>query len=137
MQASMARAAQTYYRTQVTSQSPVELVVMLYDGAIRFLGVASDAMRRRDLVAKGEAMSRSLAILGELQNTLDLEAGGDVAQKLDALYTYINGRLLDANMHNVPEHVDESIRLLSTLRSAWVEIAAPGRAATPSLQARG
>ncbi len=129
MQAMMARAAQAYYQTQVQSQSPLELVVMLYDGALRFLHKAADAMSHRDLVAKRDAVSRSLAILSELQNTLNMEAGGEVAQRLDALYTYMTGRLLEANMHNNVEPVQETIRLLTMLRSAWAEISAPSNIA--------
>ena len=75
MQAAMARGAQAYYQTQVQSQSPLELVVMLYDGAIRFLNVAADGTRRQDLKAKREGMSRALAIISELQNTLNLQGG--------------------------------------------------------------
>jgi flagellar secretion chaperone FliS len=124
MQAVMARAAQTYYQTQIQSQSPLELVVLLYDGAIRFLQVAADATRRNDLVAKREGMSRSMAILAELQNTLNLQEGGEVAHSLDRLYTYITGRLLDANVKKDPAPIDEVIRLLRPLRDAWAEIAA-------------
>lgn len=129
MQASMARAAQAYYQTQVQSQSPLELVVMLYDGALRFLHQAAEAIGRRDLVAKRDTMSRSLAIISELQNSLNMEAGGDVAQRLDALYTYMSGRLVDANIRNSAEPIHETIRLLTMLRSAWVEIASPAKVA--------
>jgi flagellar secretion chaperone FliS len=127
MQAAMARGAQAYYQTQIQSQSPLELVVMLYDGALRFLQMAADGTRRNDLVAKREGMSRSMAILAELQNTLNLQEGGEVAQSLDHLYTYITSRLLDANVRKDPAPVDEAIRLLRPLRDAWAQIAAtPG-----------
>lgn len=126
MQGSMARAAQAYYQTQVQSQSPLELVVMLYDAALRFMRAASDAVQRRDLVAKREAMSRAMAILAELQNSLNMEAGGEVAKSLDALYTYVNGRMVEANIQNTTEPIAESIRLLTTLREGWAEIAKPG-----------
>jgi|WetSurMetagenome_2_1015567.scaffolds.fasta_scaffold113269_2 flagellar secretion chaperone FliS len=127
MQAVMARAAQAYYQTQIQSQSPLELVVMLYDGALRFLLVAADATRRNDLVGKREGMSRATAIIAELQNTLNLQDGGEVAQSLDRMYTYITGRLLDANIKKDPAPIDEAIRLLRPLRDAWAQIAAtPG-----------
>jgi flagellar secretion chaperone FliS len=127
MQAAMARGAQAYYQTQIQSQSPLELVVMLYDGALRFLQMAADGTRRNDLTAKREGMSRSMAILAELQNTLNLQEGGEVAQSLDHLYTYITSRLLDANVKKDPAPVDEAIRLLRPLRDAWAQIAAtPG-----------
>lgn len=123
MQAVMARAAQAYYQTQVRSQSPVELVVMLYDGALRFLHMAADGMRRHDLVAKREGMSRATAILAELQNTLNLQEGGEVAASLDRLYNYISGRLFEANAKKDPAPIEEAIRLLKPLREAWSQIA--------------
>ena len=129
MQGAMARAAQAYQHTHVTSQSPLELVVLLYDGALRFLQMASDGTRRSDLAAKREGMSRGLAIIAELQNTLNLQEGGDVAKSLDGLYTYITGRLIDANVRRDPTPIDEAIRLLRPLRDAWAQIASP--AATP------
>jgi flagellar protein FliS len=121
----MARAAQAYHQTQVNSQSPLELVVMLYDGALRFLQMASDGTRRSDLAAKREGMSRGMAIIGELQNTLNLQEGGDVAKSLDGLYTYITGRLVEANVRRDPAPIDEAIRLLRPLRDAWAQIASP------------
>jgi flagellar secretion chaperone FliS len=128
MQATMARAAQAYYQTQIQSQSPLELVVMLYDGALRFLQLAADATRRRDLTAKREGMSRAMAILDELQNTLNMSEGGEVAQSLDQLYTYINGLLIDANIRKDAAPIDEAIRLLRPIRDAWSQVAtAPGQ----------
>jgi flagellar secretion chaperone FliS len=132
MQAVMARGAQAYYKTQIQSQSPVELVVMLYDGALRFMQMAADGTRRRDMVAKREGMSRAMAILAELQNTLNLEEGGEVGRSLDALYTYITGRLVDANLKKDPAPIEEAIRLLRPLREAWAQIAAP-QAANPGI----
>jgi len=126
MQGAMARAANAYYQTQVTSQTPLELVVMLYDGALRFMRMAADAMRQQDLHAKRHAMSRTMAIIQELQSSLNMEAGGEVSQQLDRLYSYVTTRLLEANMHSSVEPIDECIRLLTTLRDAWAQIATPG-----------
>ncbi len=123
MQTTMARAAQAYHQTHVQSQSPLELVVLLYDGALRYMQMASDAIRRDDLVAKREGMSRSVAFISELQNTLNLDEGGQIAQSLDALYAYIAGRLIDANVRRDPAPVDEAIRLLKPLRDAWAQLA--------------
>jgi flagellar secretion chaperone FliS len=124
MQGLPARAAQAYVQTHVQSRSPLELVVMLYDGLLRFIGEAQSAMTSRNLHGKREAMSRSLAILSELQSTLDMDHGGDLAGSLDALYTYINGRLLEGSLQNDPLPLDECARLLRPLREAWSEIAA-------------
>jgi flagellar secretion chaperone FliS len=123
MTPTLARGAHAYYQTHVQSRSPLELVVMLYDGAIRFLEQAGDAMARRDMATKGEALSRALAILAELQSTLNVEAGGEVALQLDALYTHMINRLIDANLMREQAPIDEVLRLLRPLREAWAEIA--------------
>ena len=124
MQAYPARAAQTYLQTHVQSRSPLELVVMLYDGLLRFLGDAGSAIESGNVAGRRDAISRALAVLSELQSTLNMEQGGEVAASLDALYTYLNGRLLDASLNNDRAPIDESARLLRTLRGAWAEIAA-------------
>lgn len=124
MQAFPSRAAQAYAQTHVQSRSPLELVVMLYDGLLRFVGEAESAVATRNLTAKREAVSRALAILSELQSTLNLDQGGDVARSLDALYTYINGRLLEGSMQNDLMALQECARLLRPLREAWSDIAA-------------
>ena len=124
-----ARGAAAYYETHVTSRSPLELVVLLYDGATRYLGHAADAIRHGDLVAKRDGMSRGVAIVNELHNTLDMEAGGEVAHRLDELYAYILGRLVEANLTNDAGRVDEAVRLLGILREGWAEIVSRSSAA--------
>jgi flagellar protein FliS len=129
-----ARGANAYVQTHIQSRSPLELVVMLYDGALRFMGDAKSAIERHDLAAKRTAMSRALAVLGELQSTLNMDQGGQIAQQLDALYIYVNGRLLEATMKNDVAALDECIKLIGTLRGGWAEIAARETApsATPT-----
>ena len=117
------RAAQAYRRVESESRSPLELVVMLYDGALRFVNDAREAHARRDLRARGKAISKTLAIIGELQSTLDMERGGAVAEQLDNLYTYINSRLLDVTMKQDLTACDEVHKLLSTLREGWAQAA--------------
>jgi flagellar protein FliS len=117
------RAAQAYRRVESESRSPIELVVMLYDGALRFVREAREAHDRKDLRARGKAISKTLAIIGELQNTLDMEKGGAVAEQLDNLYTYINARLLDVTMKHDVAACDEVHKLLSTVREAWSQAA--------------
>lgn len=123
--------ADAYRQAEALSRSPLELVVMLYDGALRFLSEAREAMARRDLVSRGRAISRALAIVSELQSTLNLERGGLVADDLDRLYTYINGRLLDVNLKQDATAIDEAHRLLSALRDGWGQIASAPAASAP------
>ncbi len=89
------RGAEAYRRIEAESRSPLELVLMLYDGAIRFVGEAKAAVARNDVAARGQAISRAIAIVSELQNTLNVDQGGDVARELNRLYSYVNTRLLD------------------------------------------
>jgi flagellar secretion chaperone FliS len=118
------RATQAYRRVESESRSPLELVVMLYDGALRFLGEASAAAARGDLRARTQAISRVLAIVAELQSTLDLEKGGAVADQLDDLYTYITSRLLDVAIKKDATAIDEARKLLTPIRDAWSQVAA-------------
>jgi flagellar protein FliS len=118
-----------YRRTAIETRSPVELVVMLYDGAIRFLGEARDAIARNDVHGRTEATRRTLDIVTELQNTLNMEQGGEIARELDRLYTYIATRLLDVTRGDATA-ADELHKLLSTLREGWSQ--ATTAAATPA-----
>ena len=123
MQQTLARGAQADYQTQIQSRSPLELVVMLYDGALRFLQQTADAMQRGDLVAKRDSLSRAMAIVTELHGMLDLEQGGEVAASLDSLYTYMMERLTTANQQRDAAPVAEVMRLMTGLRDAWSQIA--------------
>lgn len=123
------RGIGSYRQTAVESSSPVQLVVMLYDGALRFCAEARGAILRRDVVAKGKALSRAIAVVGELQGTLDLERGGEVATSLHRLYDYLNDRLMAASFEQAVGPLDEAIKVLSTLREGWAGVAAQGEAA--------
>jgi len=117
------QAANSYLQTEVQSRTAIELVVMLYDGALRFTAQARDAIERKDIPARREAITRTLAIVSELQSTLDMEKGGAIAESLDRLYVYVNGRLIDASFKQDVGPIDEAAKVLTALRDAWVEIA--------------
>lgn len=121
---SVHRGLSSYRQTQVQSRTPLELVVMLYDGTLKFLNVAREAIERRDLVARRDAVSRALAIISELQSTLNMAEGGEIAVRLDALYAFANERILLAVQQNSVVPLDEAIRVIETLRDSWVTIAA-------------
>lgn len=124
MHASSARAAAAYRQTHVESSSPLELVALLYDGALRFTAATRDAIARHDLPARRDALSRAIAIVSELQTTLNPAEGGEIAASLDALYTYVLGRLVDVNVKRDDSALDEVDGLLRPLRDAWRELAA-------------
>ncbi|MDE3153962.1 MAG: flagellar export chaperone FliS [Acidobacteriota bacterium] len=123
MPAAAARAASAYQQTQVQSCSPLEQVVLLYDGAIRFLTAAREAMDRHDLQARHRGISNALGVVNYLQSTLNMTEGGEVATRLDALYTYIRGLILDGNLRHEPGPIDEARQLLDVLRDGWAQIA--------------
>jgi flagellar protein FliS len=112
-----------YQQVEVNTCNKLQLVVMLYNGAIRFLGEARTAIVAKNIRAKAVALDRALAIIGELQSTLQLEEGGEVAASLNNLYNYMNESLLLASAKMDERPVDHVIRLLKTLNSAWTEIA--------------
>jgi flagellar protein FliS len=118
-----------YRQTQVQSRTPLELVVMLYDGALKAMTAACEAIERRDIPARRDAISHALAIVSELQSTLNIAEGGQVAASLDELYGYANRRLLDAAMKNDVKPINDVRRVFETLRGAWQTIATPQAAA--------
>lgn len=119
------RVVTAYRQTEVQSRTPLELVVLLYDGGLRFLHQTREAIARGDIAARRDASARALAVVSELQNTLNMEQGGDIARQLDELYAYVNGRILQAAMDNSVAPIDDATRVLSMLRESWAAIAAP------------
>jgi flagellar secretion chaperone FliS len=118
------RGALAYRTVDAQSRSPLELVVMLYDGAIRFLGDALDADQRKDVWARARAVSKALAIVGELRSTLNVEEGGDMAVDLDRLYDYMMTRLLEVSTKRDASGLQEVRQLLVTVREGWVQVSA-------------
>ena len=96
---------------------------MLYDGALKFLARAEAALRAEDAPAAAVPLKRTLAILEQLTGSLDIEAGGDVAERLQSIYLFSSRTLLEAQLARDPEKVASVATLLRELRGAWAEIA--------------
>jgi flagellar secretion chaperone FliS len=111
-----------YQQVEINSSNHLQLVVMLYDGAIRFISLARTAILNRDMIGKVQNLDRALAIIAELQNTLKIDEGGEIAAQLDRLYTYMNERMLAASAKIDPEPLTEVIKLLKILNAAWSEV---------------
>ena len=106
--------------TGVIAASPHRLILMLFEGARVALSSALVHMKNGETVAKGESLSKAISIISSgLQASLDVNAGGELAQHLYALYDYMSRRLLLANLHNNPEYVEEVAGLLAELSGAW------------------
>jgi flagellar protein FliS len=124
----MAHGYARAYQTQaVFTASPGQLVLMLYDGTLRFLGHARDALQSaEDSPRRIEIINTNLIkaqnILAELQASLNHEVGGDHAANLDRLYEYYMRRLFEANMKKTVEPVIEVEALVRQLRDGWAEM---------------
>ena len=110
----MQNAAHAYLQTQVGTTGRGEIIVMLYDGALRFLAQAREKMEARDMAGKGMLISRALDIINELDSSLNMEAGGELAQNLHNLYFLCNTRLLQANLKLDTARLDSVVEILHT-----------------------
>lgn len=119
----LAAYARTDLETRVEAASPEQLIVMLYEGAISAMYAAKAALGDGNLAARGAALSKAIAIVDEgLRGSLNLEAGGEIAQNLSNLYEYISNRLLYANLKAHEASVDEALKLMTDLRQAWEQV---------------
>ncbi len=117
-------ALNAYKDNSVTTQTPGQIVVLLYEGAIRFLRQAITAIEEQKHVEKGRLINRAVDIICELNSALDLEAGGEVAQNLRRLYVFMHEYLIKANFEKDAGKVQEVIDMLEELHGSWKEIAA-------------
>jgi flagellar protein FliS len=126
-----------YQKTQVTTAKPEKILLMLYEGAIKFTKMAILRMREKNVGEKGKFISKTLAIISELMNTLDHEKGGQIASDLENLYMFMMDKLIEANMNNKIEDLETVERLLTTLYTAWQDVVnnpRPDGVPSPTLQ---
>jgi len=116
------KAAKSYREEQVSGLSQKELILMLYDGAIKFASEAKHAIESNDYVRSYNLIVRARDIVTELLRILNMEKGGDVAKNLRRLYVYMVGRLIEVNFTKEVRLLDNVIDILQNLRSAWAEL---------------
>jgi flagellar protein FliS len=121
-------AIRRYQQTDVHSVSPEKLLVMLYDGLIRYLRLAGSAIARGDRVAMVQQIDNAQSIVLLLRRALDHEAGGQIAANLESLYDFVFAENLQALADSDPRHLAHSVRILEPLRDAWQRIAASAAA---------
>ena len=127
MFASSHRALKAYaevgVETGVAAANPHKLILMLFEGAMLAVASAKMHMQRKEIKQRGESISKAIMIIESgLKASLDLKSGGQMAERLSALYDYMLGRLLYVSTHNRPEPLDEVAHLLSELSAAWAAI---------------
>jgi flagellar protein FliS len=123
MNAYAAAPSNAYKESSVLTATPQQLVVMLYDGARRFLLQGAVAMRQGDIPASNDRLQRAEAIIDELTATLDMEAG-DVAERLQGIYTFCRRELSAARIERDADKIDQVGRMLGELRDAWAQTSA-------------
>lgn len=113
---------QSYQNSAVLTATPEQLVVMLYDGAIRFLRQAEIAMREGAHEHAFTKIRRGEAIINELLVTLNMDVG-ELSVRLQAIYFFCKNHLIEARRHRDPERITQVVGLLSNLREAWDQLA--------------
>ncbi|RPI64209.1 MAG: flagellar export chaperone FliS [Planctomycetaceae bacterium] len=111
-----------YKEMSVTTQNKGRLVVLLYDGAVKNLKLAVEAVNRGDTAEKNLRIGKAMDIIQELDCCLDLDAGGEIAQNLRKLYVFMNQHLLKGSVRNNVRNFQEVIALLEDLNTAWKAI---------------
>jgi flagellar secretion chaperone FliS len=117
----MKNAAQKYKQTSVQSASKEKLLLLLYEGAIRFMKLAIIAIDNKDIAGRGMNIGRAFDIVNELNNTLNHEAGGDIAKNLEQLYMFISEQLTKSNATGDKKPLEDALKIMETLYSGWVE----------------
>lgn len=121
-----AEFAKSYKSSSVTTATPGQLVLMLYDGALRFLALAAQGLKEENPRLRNEAVNNNLIkaqnILAELQSTLDMKVPGDFAKTMFGLYDFMIRQLQQANIKKTGEPIETVARMLKDIRDAWEEM---------------
>lgn len=110
-------------QTGVVDADPHRLIQMLFAGALEQISIAKGCMQRSDLAGKGEAISKAIGIVGGLLDSVNVDAEQkSLGTNLSALYTFVTGRLSEANSNNDELALDESANVLRELQAGWNDI---------------
>jgi flagellar protein FliS len=120
----MKNGLEAYQNTSITTQSKGRLIVMLYEGAIKFCKLAVKEIEAQNWGEKGKYINKARDIIFELNAVLDMDAGGEIAMNLRRLYCFMDRRLSEANTKKDPERIREVIKLMEELNEGWKAISA-------------
>ena len=120
----MRKYQQVGVQAQLAEASPHRLIQMLFEGALDRISQATGAMLRGQIAEKAQLIGKSINILNGLQQALDKDKGGEYAERLDALYVYMGGQLMQANLNNDVSKLNEVAGLLRQVKEGWDGIAA-------------
>ncbi|HPS54392.1 MAG TPA: flagellar export chaperone FliS [Sedimentisphaerales bacterium] len=116
-------AVATYQENSVSTQSRGRIVVLLYEGAIKFMKQAILALEEQNYEAKGRYIGRAQDIINELNVVLNMEVGGEIAKNLRSLYCFMNTYLSKANTERSPEMLNDVINIMEELNEGWKAVA--------------
>ena len=119
------RYTQAYQKAAVNTVDQKKLIVMLYDGAIKFLSLGIKSLEAKEFYEAHTNVIRGKSIIAELLASLDYEHGGEIATNLQRLYAYMFNELIDANLNRDVDRLNHVLELLKELRSAWRGMQAP------------
>ncbi len=111
--------ANQYKQTSVKTANRGQILIMLYEAAIKHVKKASECIDRKDIPGKGQSIIKVHDIINELNNTLDFEVGGQIAKDLERLYMFMTDQLVKANLENKKEPLQQVQKLLETLLEGW------------------
>lgn len=117
----MKNAYQKYKATSVTSASKEKILLMLYEGAIKFNKRAIKACEEKNIAERGINIGKAFDIVLELNNTLDHKVGGEIAMNLEQLYMFISDQYTKANITGEIQPLKDSLKILETLHEAWIK----------------
>lgn len=117
----MKNAYQKYQNQSVQTASREKLLLMMYEGAIKFTKKAIVATQTKDIAGRGYNIGRAYDIIMELNNTLDHKVGGEVSKNLEQLYMFITDRLTQANISGDVKPLEECLKIIETLYQGWME----------------
>jgi flagellar secretion chaperone FliS len=113
-----------YRQNEIKTSSQGKLIVMMYEGALKFVTLAIEGIDNKDLSKKGKYINKTHDIINELSCALDMKKGGDVAQKLESLYQYILHQLTLANIKSDRKILESIVNVITPLMEAWKELLA-------------
>ena len=116
------RFRKEYRHNEIYTSSQGKLIVMMYEGAVKFVNLAIEGLDSKDLSKKGLYINKAHDIINELSLALDLKKGGEVAQKLESLYQFILHQLTVANIKSDRKALETILNVLTPLLEAWVEL---------------
>lgn len=115
----MKNAAQKYKATAIQSASREKLLLMMYEGAIKFIKKALVAIEQKNIAERGTNIIRAFDIIMELNNTLDHKVGGELAKNLEQLYMFLTDQLTQANLTGDPKYLNNCLQVLNILYDGW------------------